>query len=81
MASIVKKVKQAIIDKPTIAYYSGYNGIEIKQINEDEVICVSGCFGSSKIQRVHCVKLYTDCKEPYFMISNHRIYLKDCLKV
>ena len=37
-------LRSDILRMPTVAYYSGYNGIEIKEIKGDLVYCVSGTF-------------------------------------
>ena len=71
--------KEEVFDMKTIAYYSGYSGIEIKAINSERVLCVSGSFGSRKIQKVHNVKIY-DGEKPYFVVDGHRIPLDECLK-
>ena len=72
--------KEDVFNMPTIAYYSGYNGIEIKDINEEKVLCVSGAFASRSVQRVHNVKLYYDGDKPYFMIDGNKIPLDECLR-
>lgn len=45
---------------PTIAYYSAFNGLEIKHIEyeQDYLYCVSGAWGSDK--SYHKLKLYVN---------------------
>ena len=67
--------------QPTLAYYSGLNGIEIKKIEydfDDYVICISGAWGGKK--QVHRAKVYYSDKPPYFRIHGHKISLEDCIR-
>ena len=79
---MTKNEKDVILAKSTIAYYSGYAGIEIKDIEygiEDYIIFVAGAWCSNKT--VHRVKVYYGVDRPYFKYYGNRIYLDDCLRV
>lgn len=73
-------LRSDILRMPTVAYYSGYNGIEIKEIKGDLVYCVSGTFSGSK-RTVHMVKVHYDTDKPYFKIDGKRIRLDECMRV
>ena len=74
--------KQQIIDMPTIAYYSGLNGVEIKGIEygiNDYVIAVSGAWGGTKT--AHRVKIYYNKSgAPYIKLYDVRIPLNECIR-
>lgn len=78
----MKSKKQQIIDMPTIAYYSGFNGIEIKDIEygiNDYVIAVSGAWGGTKT--AHRVKIYSNINgDMYFKLYGIRIPLNECIR-
>ena len=66
---------------PTLAYYSGLSGIEIKKLEndfDDYVICISGAWGGRK--QVHRVKIYNEVESPYFRVHGHKILLEDCIR-
>lgn len=79
---MTKAERLQILNAQTIAYYSGLNGVEIKNIYhgiEDMICCVSGAFAGGK--KVHCVKIScTKLGIPYFTINKQRIYLMDCIR-
>lgn len=71
---------------PSIAYYSGLNGLEIKRIIhglDDYVLCVSGCWhGGEKAKKAHCVKIqYTASGKAFFRVNNQRIPLDECIRM
>ena len=77
-------VKQAIIGAPCIAYFSGYGGIEIKDIVygvNDAVVYVAGAWCSEK--SAHKATVYytagDNCRA-YFHYRGNRIYLDDCIR-
>lgn len=75
-----------IINAPSIAYYSGLNGLEVKRfeiIPEPRVICVSGCwYGGKTARRAHCVSVnYTKAGRAYFRIYGQRVYLDECIRM
>ena len=76
----MKRQDRDVMAKKTIAYYSGYNGIEIKDINDEYVICVSGVLGSEKIHRTHKLKVYNTQDDPYFILNGLKIPLSECMR-
>lgn len=75
-----------IINLPSIAYYSGFNGLEIKRIIygcDDFVVCVSGSWhGGVEAKKAHCVKIeYTRSGKPFFRVYGHRIPLDECIRM
>ena len=78
---MTKAEHEEVLSMRTEAYYSGYNGIEIKKIEygiENYVIYVSGAFGGEK--GVHRSKIYTGSDNFYFMYRGHKINLDECIR-
>ena len=77
-----REEKQKYLEKEYIEYYSGYSGIEIKDIQygiEDYIIFVAGAWYGKK--SVHRSKVYyTPSGRNYFKYEGNRIYLDDCLR-
>lgn len=79
---MTKKEKAAILEKSTIAYYSGFSGIEIKAIEygiEDYAIFVAGAWCSAKSVHRAIIK-YTTSGNPYFCYKGIRIPLNECIR-
>ena len=75
-----KAEKQKYLEKEYIGYYSGYSGIEIKDIQygiEDYIIFVAGAWYGKK--SVHRSKIYCGNRD-YFKYNGNRIYLDECLR-
>lgn len=75
-----------IINLPSIAYWSGLNGLEIKRIEYGpvtRVLCVSGCwYGGEKAKQAHRVKIqYTPAGIPFFRVHGYRIMLDECIRM
>lgn len=75
---LTREEKKFYLEKECIAYYSGWSGIEIKDINSDYVTFVAGAWYGKP--SVHRTKIYWSSEEPYFRSNGNRIYLKDCLR-
>lgn len=76
--------KAEILNMPTIAYWSGLDGLEIKDIEygiNDYVLCVSGAwYGGKSNERAHRVKIrYNKNGDPYIVIHGYRILLSECI--
>lgn len=75
--------KNDILLMDSIAFYGGYDGVEIKDIehgNEDYVLCVSGIWPKEK--KPHRVKIYTTANgKSYFRIHGYRIPLDECVRM
>lgn len=73
-----KTEKNEIINAETIAYYSGFGGIEIKSIDGDFVVFVSGTWCGKK--SVHRAKVYYSTRDFYFLYNGNRIKFGECLR-
>ena len=78
--------KNTAFSLPSIAYYSGLNGLKIKRIiygMDDYILCVSGCWhGGEKAKKAHCVKVeYTRSGKAFFRVHGYRIPLDECIKM
>ena len=79
---MTKSEKKAILKKSALAYYSGWNGIEIKGIEngiEDYVIYVSGAWYGKKSVHRSVIKT-TMSGNMYFICNGHRIPLNECIR-
>lgn len=79
---MTKAEKQYYLEKEYVGYYSGYSGIEIKDIQygiEDYIVFVAGAWCSNK--SVHRSKVYyTSSGRDYFRYNGNRIYLDECIR-
>ena len=86
---MTKAEKQKYLEKKYIGYYSGWSGIEIKDIQygiDDYIIFVAGAWCGNK--SVHRSKVYytVGLKSPYgdarayFRYNGNRIYLDECIR-
>ena len=77
---MTKKEKQEIINATATGYYSGFGGIEIKEIRygiDDYVVFVAGAWCSAR--SAHIAKIYyTD--RPYFLWKGVRIHLDEIIR-
>lgn len=68
--------------KPPIAYYSGFNGLEVHHIEygpEDYVYCTSGAWGGGK--QFHRLKIrYTTQGRAYVQLYGYRAYLDEFIR-
>lgn len=77
-----KHEKENYMNKDSIAYYSGFGGIEIKTIEygiNDSVIFVSGAWCSNK--SVHKARIYYGNNKTYFHYGNYRIPFDECIRM
>ena len=79
---MTKKEKQAIEQMKTVAYWSGWGGLEVKKIEygvEDYVIAVAGTFAGP--HSVHRLRIRTTGNgRQYVKLNDHRFYMDDCLR-
>ena len=79
---MTKNEKLFYLDQKTVAYYSGWNGIEIKGIEygiNDYIIYITNAFTSNK--KVHKTRVYYSSGEnDYFIADGKRIKLNECLR-
>ena len=73
--------KKDILKMETIAYYSGFNGLEIKGIEygiEDYVLCVSGAWNGKP--NPHRLKIYYTSENAYIKLNGYRVPLDECIR-
>lgn len=67
----------------SIAYYSGFNGLEVKGIEhgiDDFVYCVSGAWGGPK--GYHKLKIQGDgIDRPFVRLNGHKVPLDECIRM
>lgn len=71
-----------ILDMPSIAYYSGVGGIEIKYIEygiNDFIYCISGAWNGKR--QPHKVKIYYNSTGAFFRIHGYKIPLNECIRM
>lgn len=76
--------KSDIMTMKSIAYYSGFSGLEIKHIEHginDYIYCVSGCWGSPKIQKPHKLKVYYDNNGAFIRLHGYKVPLNECIRM
>lgn len=80
---MTKIEKLQVLKAPTIAYWSGCGGVEIKNIEygiNDYVVFVAGAWSNKKT--VHKARIYyTDNERVYFRYNNYTIHFDDCIRV
>lgn len=77
--------KEVCLNNKSVAYYSGFNGLEIKKIEygiEDYVYCVSGVWGNPKNYGYHKLKVYYDNNgENYIKLHGYKVPLNECIRM
>lgn len=79
--------REYCMKNPTIAYYSGLNGLEIKGIEygiDDYIYCVSGAWGGGKAFhrcRVYYPSDYPNEKSAFFRVHGCKIPLDECIRM
>lgn len=76
--------KSSIISMETIAYYSGFNGLEIKYIEydiDDYLYCVSGACSPVSKQKPHKLKIYYNERGAFIQLYGYKIPLDECMRV
>ncbi len=73
-----------IMAMPSIAYYSGFSGLEIKKIEhgiEDYLYCVSGVWGAKSRQKCHRLKIYYDNSGGFVRLHGYKVPLNECIRM
>ena len=79
---MTKAEKKAIIEKEYFAYYSGFGGVELKDIEwgiEDYITFVVGAW-CSKPEAHRSKVYYSPNGRDYIRYNGIRIYLDECLR-
>lgn len=75
--------KKDILKMESTAYYSGFNGLEIKDIEygiDDYLLCVSGSWGGKKT--AHRLKIYYTLKgDAYIKLYGYKVPLGECIRI
>lgn len=70
-----------ILTMKSVAYYSGFSGLEIKGVEygvEDYLLCVSGAWGGKK--QPHKLKIYYDNNGGAFVrLHGYKVPLDECI--
>ena len=76
--------KEICTQKQSFAYYSGFNGLELKHIEHgtnNYIYCVSGAWGARSKRGYHKLKVYYDNDGGYVRLHGYKIPLNDCIKM
>lgn len=76
--------KSEIMNMKSIAYYSGFSGLEIKHIEHgmnDYLYCVSGAWGAKSKQKSHKLKIYYDNSGGFVRLYGYKIPLNECIRM
>ncbi len=77
--------KSEYCKRKSIAYYSGFNGLEIKGIEygiDDFLYCISGAWGAKSRQKAHKLKIYTDSNgEAFVRLHGYKVSLNECIRM
>lgn len=74
--------KKDILNMPSLAYYSGFNGLELKDIEHginDYALCVSGCWYGQK--KPHRLKIYYGENNTYVMLHGYKCPLDEFIRM
>ena len=74
--------KDYCTDRPTIAYYSGLGGVEVRHISygiNDFIYLIAGAWSNSK--SYHKLKIHYGNKYAYIKLYGYRCRLSDFIKV
>lgn len=74
--------KEYCENRPTVAYYSGFGGLEVKFIEygtDDYIYLVAGAWNSNKTY--HKLKVHYGNKYDYITLHGYRYRLADFIKV
>jgi hypothetical protein len=69
--------------KPSIAYYSGFNGLEVKSIIHGiniEMYAVSNSWGGGK-KTYHKLRIYSNKNGEYVRLHGYTCYLNDFIRM
>ena len=77
--------KASIMNIKSIAYYSGFSGLEIKHIEygiNDYLYCVSGTWGAKSQQKPHKLKINYDRRGGAFVrLHGYKVPLSECIRM
>lgn len=75
--------REICTNNPSIAYYSGFNGLEVHHIEygiNEYIYCTSGAWGGKK--QFHRLKIrYSKTGRPYVKLHNYTAHLDDFIRM
>ena len=75
--------KASIMEMKSVAYYSGFSGLEIKDIEygiNDYLLCVSGAWGAKSKQTPHKLKIYYDDNGGFVRLQGYKVPTNECIR-
>ena len=83
---MTKNEKIEMYNKKSIAYYSGLNGLEIKDIiygiDDHVIFTVNAWYGKNSYKDVHMAKIYNNAAgDAYFRFKGYTIPLNECIRM
>ena len=70
---------------PAVAYYSGFNGLEIHGFEygiDDYIYCVSGAWGAASRYKYHKLKIQHDGRgRAFFRFHGYKCMMDDCIRM
>ena len=76
--------KTDILNMESVAYYSGFSGLEIKGIEygiNDYLLCVSGAWGAKSKQTPHRLKIYYDDNGGFVRLYGCKVPMHECIRM
>lgn len=76
--------KADILNMKSVAYYSGFSGLEIKAVEygiNDYLLCVSGAWGAKFKQKAHRLKIYYDENGDFVRLHGYKVPLNECIRM
>ena len=77
-----KTKKQVCLENESFAYYSGFDGLELKYIEygiEDYIYCVSGSWNGKP--KYHKLKIYYGENDSYIKLNGYKINMNECIRM
>ena len=77
-----KEEKQAYLETKSEGYYSGFGGLEVKEIryglNDAVVFCTGAWRGRPEI---HTARIHYETERPYFLCRGLRVHFDEILRM
>lgn len=76
--------KADILNMKSIAYYSGFTGLEIKAVEygiNDYLLCVSGAWGAKSKQKPHKLKICYDNNGGFVRLHGYKVPMNECIRM
>lgn len=76
--------KADILNMKSIAYYSGFTGLEIKAVEygiNDYLYCVSGAWGAKSKQSCHKLKIQYDNDGGFVRLHGYKVPINECIRM